>query len=162
MKKWMRGIKSKLVETTERWLYREEYAEAERKQAEFTAELREKIGPLIEFLKEVVDEDLEVKPTEDDIERYYWLYSRAMVSQRDSLKAKNVWCPDVDILSESEYKAQAKEGSWTFLRTSVHLPVCPIDKPRPGHWHTTGISPYVVPPTKPYMVPTEKKDGWDS
>ncbi len=152
MKKFLRGINSRMSEMTDKWLYKEEYAEAEQKLQEFQKHLQEKLGPVLEFMKEVLEEDLDVKPTEEDIARYFYIYNRAMTGKKAFMEQKGLWSTDEVFHTEEEFLANAEEKGWSFLRSSVGLPVCPIDQPRPGAWNTPKLQPHTVP----------KKDGWES
>ena len=65
-----------------------------------------------------------------------------------------VWSQDVDepALTQEVYEEKANADGWKFLRESVGLPLCDMNKPRPNAWKT--------PPPKPHSVP--KSEGWDA
>ena len=116
--------------------------------------MQEAIKPLVEFIEAVKAEDLDSIPTSRDVDRYFHIYEGAMEGKKILMKQMGVWTRDVDdpIMDVNEYETKATAEGWKFLRESVGLPLCDLNKPRPNAWHTPAPQPHSVP----------KSEGWDA
>ena len=154
VKKWLRGIKSKVDGSVDGWLHGEERREQRQVMDEAQASMEEAIKPVQEFIEATMKEDLDVTPTTRDISRYFYIYQGAMEGKKKLMEHMGIWTQDADdpIIGEEEYTQKATAEGWKFLRGSVGLPLCDLNKPRPDAWRTPAPQPHSVP----------KSEGWDA
>jgi hypothetical protein len=153
MKKWLRGIKSKVDTVADSWLNGEENRAHEEMMERANAEMQEALKPIHDFIRDVLAEDLDVTPTTRDISRYFHIYKGAREGRKKVLENMGVWTQDSEdsTLGVEEYEEKAGVDGWKFLRESVGLPLCDLNKPRPSAWKTPAPQPHSVP----------KPEGWD-
>jgi hypothetical protein len=154
MKKLLRGIKSSVDRKVDNWLHKEERQAHEQQLEETMAKVEEVMKPVKEFIDATLMEDLDTKPTGRDIDRYFHIYNGAMEGKKKLMEHIGVWTQDADdpILTAEEYEEKAQADGWKFLRESVGLPLCDLNKKRPDAWRT--------PPAKPHSVP--QAEAWDA
>jgi hypothetical protein len=162
MKRLLRGINNKV----DKWLHKEEYAQAEQMREaqggptpEQMAEMEEALRPVMQFLEEAVKEDMDVAPTERDVARYFYIYENGMKGKKEVMAKMGLWTSDSDepIMTEEQYTEKAQAGGWKFLRESLGLPLCDLDKPRPNAWRTPPIQPHTLPNSEGWR-PADEKD----
>lgn len=154
MKKWLRGIKSKVDGVADNWLNGEENREREQVLQQAYTDMEEALKSVQEFIEATMKEDLNVAPTTRDIARYFYIYEGAMEGKKKLMGHRGIWTQDADdpIIAEGEYTEKATAEGWKFLRDSVGLPLCDLNKSRPDAWRTPAPQPHSVP----------KSEGWDA
>lgn len=154
MKKWLRGIKSKVDNGVNNWLHGEEIQAHQEQMEQARADAEELMKPVKDFIDAVLAENLDTKPTGRDIDRYYVIYKGSMEGKKKLMEHMGIWTQDADdpILDSDVYEEKAQAEGWQFLRESVGLPLCDLNKPRPNAWRTPAPQPHSVP----------KSEGWDS
>lgn len=132
-----------LGEKVERWLFKEEIAQAQEQEQNrqqtnenelirFLSELSDKIKEQNSVVKEQYDiciaEDHSRPPSGEDIGRYYNYHSNYINNINEAKRNNGLWVTDEKtLISKEEYQAKVNKDGWIFLRSSCGLPQGKID-----------------------------------
>lgn len=139
MKNPLKGLGEKI----ERWLFKEEIAQAQEQEqnrqqinddelVRILSELSDKIKEQNSASKEQYDlciaEDHSRPPSGEDIGRYYNYHSNYVNNINEAKRNNGLWVTDEKtLISKEEYQTKVNESGWIFLRSSCGLPQGKID-----------------------------------